>query len=259
MTVLAMLAAAGAVWLWLAPSPGVARLGDPVGRRQAAPERWLSWLPAGLGALAAGVAGGWAIGVAAGGIGATATWVLHRHRRRRSAQRERGEVVRACQLVSGMLGLGQVPAEALRSSAERAPLLAEAAAVQSLGGEVAAVLLRSSAEPGREGLGQLAAAWRVAEQTGASMATTLNVVAERLTAELSLRGTVDAELSAPRATGRLLAGLPVAGVGLGYALGGDPISFLTGSLFGQVCLALGAVLGCGGLIWTELLADRHGG
>lgn len=257
--VLAMVAFAAAVWLWLAPAPGVERLAGPVARRRVEPERWTVWLPAGAVAVLAGITGGWAIGVAAGCIAATATWVMRRQRRRRSAQRERAEVVRACQLVGGMLGLGQVPAEALRGAAERAPVLAEAAAVQSLGGEVAVVLRRSSALPGREGLAQLAAAWQVAEQTGASMASTLAAVAERLTAELALRATVEAELSAPRATGRLLAGLPVAGIGLGYAMGGDPIAFLTASWFGQACLALGVLLGCVGLVWTELLADRHGG
>ncbi|MGC3954662.1 MAG: type II secretion system F family protein [Propionicimonas sp.] len=259
MIALAMLAAAGAGWLWLAPAPGLSRLTGATARRRTDPERYLAWLPAiVLGVVAAGI-GGWAVGVAIGCVAATATWVVRRNRRRRAAVGERAEVVRACQLVGGMLGLGQVPAEALRAAAERAPVLAEAAAVQSLGGEVAAVLRQAAVQPGREGLGQLASAWQVAEQTGASMASTLMAVAERLSAELALRATVEAELSAPRATGRLLAGLPVAGIGLGYLLGGDPIGFLTSSIFGQLCLAVGAVLGCAGLVWTELLADRYGG
>lgn len=259
MIALAMLAAAGAGWLWTSAGPGLSRLAVVAGRRRPDPERYLAWLPATAAGLAAGWIGGWAVAVASGGVVATVTWTARRNWRRRAAARERAEVVRACQLIGGMLGLGQVPAEALRAAAGRAPVLAEAAAVQALGGEVAAVLRQAAARPGREGLGQLAGAWEVAEQTGASMASTLTAVAERLAAELALRATVEAELSAPRATGRLLAGLPVAGIGLGYLLGGDPIAFLTSSLFGQACLALGAVLGCAGLVWTELLADRHGG
>ncbi len=259
MTVLAVLAAAAACWLWLAPVPDLARLAVHADRSRRSPDRYLSWLPAVSVGLAAGWAAGWAVGVAGGCMAATVTWLLRRNRRRRAVARERAEVVRACQLVGGMLGLGQVPAEALRAAAVRAPVLAEAAAVQSLGGEVAAVLRRAAGEPGREGLSQLAGAWQVAEQTGASMATTLAAVADRLAADLALRATVEAELSAPRATGRLLAALPIAGLGLGYLLGGDPIAFLTSSAFGQLCLALGAALGCVGLVWTELLADRHGG
>lgn len=259
MIVLAMLAAAGACWLWLSPAPSLARLAALPERRRRSPERHLVWLPAVSSGLAAGWIAGWAVGIAAGCVVATATWTMRRNRRSRAVARERAEVVRACQLVGGMLGLGQVPAEALRTAAARAPVLAEAAAVQSLGGEVSAVLRRAAGEPGREGLNHLANAWQVAEQTGASMATTLGAVAERLVADLALRATVEAELAAPQATGRLLAVLPIAGIGLGYLLGGDPIGFLTSSVFGQVCLVLGAALGCAGLVWTELLADRHGG
>lgn len=258
MTAAAVLAVAVAIWLWLAPSPGLARLVVPAARPQAR-ARWLAWWPAATAGLAAAWMAGWAVGVAAGCVVATTIWVLRRYRRRRTVARERAEVVRACQLVGGMLGLGQVPAEALRAAAARAPVLAPAAAVQSLGGDVAAVLRQAGTEPGREGLAEVASAWQVAEQTGASMAASLTAVAERLAADLTLRSTVEAELSAPRATGRLLAALPVAGLGLGYLLGGDPIDFLMASWFGQVCLAVGAALGCAGLIWTELLADRHGG
>lgn len=254
-----MLAAAVAGWLWAAPASSLARLTVRAGRSRRVPQRQLIWLPAVSIGLTAGWVAGWAVGLAGGCVAATVTWVLRRNRHRRAVARERAEVVRACQLVGGMLGLGQVPAAALRTAAARAPVLAEAAATQSLGGEVATVLRRVATEPGREGLSQLAGAWQVAEQTGASMATTLAAVADRLAADLALLATVEAELSAPRATGRLLAGLPVAGVGLGYLLGGDPIAFLTSSVFGQVCLALGAALGCAGLVWTELLADRHGG
>lgn len=259
MILLATVAATLAVWLWLGRSPGLSRLAVQADRPRSRRGRWLRWAPSVAVAVAAGWTGGWAVGLAAGCATATVGWVLGRQRRRVAVARERAEVVRACQLVGGHLGLGQVPAEALRSAAARAPVLAPAAAVQSLGGEVPAVLRQAATGPGREGLAHLASAWQVAERTGASMSTTLTAVAERLAADQALRATVEAELSAPRATGRLLAGLPVAGVGLGYLLGGDPIAFLTSSLFGQLCLALGAGLGCAGLVWTELLADRHGG
>lgn len=259
MMALALLAAAAAGWLWVTPSPGLSRLAARSARSRVGPARLLTWLPAAVLGLVAAAVAVWAVGVATGCVAATATWVLGRNRRRREAARQRAEVVRACQLVGGLLGLGQVPAEALRAAAARVPVLAEAAAVQTLGGEVAEVLRRASVRPGWEGLRELAAAWRVAEQTGASMAATLTAVADRLAAELTLRATVEAELSAPRATGRLLALLPLAGLGLGYLLGGDPVGFLTSSWFGQLCLALGAALGCAGLVWTELLADKHGG
>lgn len=256
----AVLAVALAVWWWVAPAPGLTRLAEaPVTRERPGRGGRLVWAPAVAVALVVGGMAGWAPGTATGCVAVTLTWVLRRNRRQRVVTRERAEVVRACGLVGGLLGLGQVPSRALREAATRAPVLAPAAAVQALGGEVAAALRQASSRPGREGLAEMAAAWQVAEQTGASMTATLTAVAERLAAEQALRETVEAELSASRATGRLLAGLPVAGIGLGYLLGGDPLGFLTTSLLGQVCLIAGAALGCAGLVWTELLADRHGG
>ena len=141
----------------------------------------------------------------------------------------------------------------------RSPVLAAAAATLEVGGEVAAVLSRRSLEPGLAGLAQLGVAWSVAERTGASLTATLDALAERLAAERKLRGVVAAELSAPRATGRLLAGLSVAGLLLGYGLGGDPLGFLTGSLPGRICLVLGSLLGCAGVLWTEHIASSADG
>jgi len=254
----AALATALAVWLWLSPPADLRRLAGRSPRAGPTSRGWAGWLTAGaVGVIAAGT-GGWAIGVAAGCLTATATWMTRRRRRRRTASGQSAEVVRACELLGGMLGLGQVPTTALRAAAQQAPVLAEAAAVQALGGEVPVVLRRAAAGPGSGGLAEIAAAWEVAERTGASLTATVTAVSDRLTADQTLRATVEAELSAPRATGRLLAVLPVAGIALGYLMGGDPVAFLTGSAFGQACLAAGAALGCAGLIWTELLADRYG-
>lgn len=90
------------------------------------------------------------------------------------------------------------------------------------------------------------------------MTSTMAAVAASLRADEAVSGVVRAELSAPRATGRLLAALPLAGLGLGYVVGGDPIGFLTGGWIGQICLVGGVGLGCAGLLWTDRLADRAG-
>lgn len=259
MTALALLAAGLAGWLWVASPVGLQRLALPVEAAEGRRQRRLPWPGALLAALAIGAVAGWAPGISAGCVAGVAHWVWRRHRLRRDADRERAEVVRSCQLLAGMLRLGLVPTAALPAAAQRAPLLAEAAAVQELGGRVGPVLRTGASVPGRAGLAELAQAWEVAERTGASMTATLDAVAGRLVAAAEVHDTVEAELSAPRATGRLLAALPIAGLALGYLLGGDPVGFLTGLWFGQACLVAGVVLGCAGLVWTELLADRHGG
>lgn len=258
MTGLAAAAAFVAVWLGLAPRAGLRRL-DTLRhpRPRAAPPWWV--VLAALGGGAGGTwLGGWALGVGLALVAATASWVLRRNRRRRNAAAAEREVVRSCQLLAGLLRAGLVPAAALATAAVEAPMLSAAAAVQVLGGSVPDTLRVLGRAPGHGGLGELANAWGVAIRTGASLTVTLDGLAERLAATAEIRHTVDAELAAPRATGRLLGALPVAGVVLGFAVGGDPVAYLTGSLTGQACLVVGAALACAGLVWTELLADRHG-
>jgi tight adherence protein B len=71
-----------------------------------------------------------------------------------------------------------------------------------------------------------------------------------------VRREVAASLGPTRATGRLLAILPVFGLGLGYSMGADPLSVLLGTTFGSLCLAAGASLAAGGLLWIDRIADR---
>ncbi len=223
----------------------------------------LAWrgLPIGLVTTAA-AAGGLTAGAAGAVVAFAVTaplWtvllVWRRHARRAAATATEVAVAAACQLLAGLLRVGHVPSEALSVAARDSPLLAEAAAVQQVGGTVGPVLRRLGRRPGGAGLAELGVAWEVAERTGASLGATLDALAERLAAVRAVRDVVTAELSAPRATGRLLAVLPAAGLLLGYSLGGDPLAFLTGSLPGQLSLAAGVALGCAGVFWTERIAD----
>ncbi|MGC3995661.1 MAG: type II secretion system F family protein [Propionicimonas sp.] len=260
MTLLAALAAALAGWLLWGPPP-TARLRDGTGgARPGGVARLGGLLPVAavgaagvLGLLLRGVPGA-AIAVAAALPVLTAVTVWRSHRRRARAETRAAGVSDACQLLAGLLRVGHVPAAALHLAARDAPVLAEAAAVQRIGGSVSPVLRARAREAGRGGLGELAVAWEVAERTGASLTATLDSLAERLSARRAVRNVVATELSASLATGRLLAVLPAVGVLLGYSFGGDPFDFLTGSVVGQVCLVLGSGLGCAGVLWTERIA-----
>lgn len=183
---------------------------------------------------------------------ARATVVARTRRQRRAA------VTEACDVFAAMLRLGRIPAGALAAAAEECPPLRDAAAAQAVGGDVVAALQRAATVPGQEDLARVGAAWVVATASGASMTTTMAAVAASLRADQAVSGVVRAELSAPRATGRLLAALPFAGLGLGYLVGGDPVHFLTDGWIGQVCLVAGVALGCLGLMWTDRLADKAG-
>jgi tight adherence protein B len=98
-----------------------------------------------------------------------------------------------------------------------------------------------------------AAAWHVAEVSGASLATTVDSIVASGRAQEAQRLSVAAALAGPRATTRLLALLPVGGLLLGSVLGADPVSLLLRTPGGLTCLAAGLILQIVGLRWSAAL------
>lgn len=96
----------------------------------------------------------------------------------------------------------------------------------------------------------------LAAETGAPLVTVLERVAAGLAADLDAAGRRDAALAGPRATARLLAWLPVAGLGLGFALGADPIGVLLDGRVGTVLLASGGLGTAAGMRWSNALVSR---
>ena len=186
----------------------------------------------------------------------TALGLIRLRERRGAAARARAAVAEACTLVAANLRTGMVPAQALAVSAESCAVLQEARQTLALGGDVATVWRRQADREGLGGLQELARAWQVGTQTGASLTGTLDEVARALQAELALRDVVGSELAAPRATGRIMAVLPALGLGLGYLLGGDPVHWLAAGPAGWTCLLAGTVLACVGVLWIEALSLR---
>lgn len=281
MALVCLVCAALAVW-WGVPPPRPAGLPGPAGKPGAATSpvsgdagqaadpgpsgsgpRVLGLLAAVLGA--AGVLGaaallgggrGLALGLAALMLGGTVVGLLHQRTRSRARQRHRAEVAQACAALAAQLRIGQVPSVALAAATEDHPVLQEARDAQDLGGDVLRVWRTQARQPGLGGLLELARAWQVATRTGAPMATTLEQVAAALAAEQRLRAVVAGELSAPRATGKVMAALPACGIGIGYLLGGEPIGWLLSGLPGWACLVGGVLLACIGVLWIEALARR---
>lgn len=176
--------------------------------------------------------------------------------RERHSATGRTEVAHACQVLARLVAAGQTPPEALQTAAEDCPVLVEAASLQKIGGDPVTAWRTAASRPGRAGLVALARAWKVSRVSGAAMARPLGDVAAALRADRALANVVQSELSAPRATGRLLALLPLAGLGLGFLIGGDPVAFLLDQWVGQLCLVVGVALACAGVVWVERLAAR---
>lgn len=249
-----------AVGAWLAVPVPASRLDRMTARPRPKRASWLGPVLVAVVVLAAvGVIGGvelWLMTIAGSAPVGTALWVVRRRLAARRRSRDRTAVARACSIVAGQLRSGRMPEQALAAAASECPILSDAAGLVAVGGDPVALWLDQAKEPGSAGLGPLARAWALSMRTGAPMAEALGAVADALRRDADVQRTVEAELAAPLMTSRLLAALPLAGIAIGYAIGGDPIAFLTGSVAGGVCLMVGAVLACAGVVWTERIAAR---
>jgi tight adherence protein B len=101
--------------------------------------------------------------------------------------------------------------------------------------------------------GELGACFEIAEASGCPLADVLTRFAAQLEVEDDAEAARQTALAGPKATVTLLTWLPVLGLGLGMALGVDPLSILLGTPLGMVALAAGVVLTVAGRIWSARL------
>jgi tight adherence protein B len=182
-------------------------------------------------------------------------------RRRQHADRVRAAVPELCSAMAAELRAGRSPALALAAATETAtPALVDvctpAVSVAALGGDVPAALRSAAAAPGAGGLAQVAACWAVSGEVGAGLAAGLQRLGAGLRASVHLRTQVDAQLAGARATGRLLAVLPLLGLAFGAAIGAAPGQFLLHTPAGVGCLWIAVLLDIAGLAWMDRIASR---
>ena len=162
-----------------------------------------------------------------------------------------GEVLTA--LASGLV-TGAAPRDVLADTAVGLPGLDDlAATARSPTGDLRGALERLGRRPGGAAAADLALLWGLSERTGCSLVGPVQRLRDAERGESAVRRELAAQLAGPRATARLLAGLPVVGVALGAGLGADPLGFLLGTTAGFACLAAGGVLVALGLLWTRAL------
>ncbi|MEU2612953.1 hypothetical protein ABZ570_15445 [Micromonospora sp. NPDC007271] len=102
------------------------------------------------------------------------------------------------------------------------------------------------------------AAVRLADRTGAPLAELLErVEADARAADRGLAAAA-AQAAGSRATAWLLAALPLGGIGLGYAIGVDPVSVLLHTTIGGGSALAAVALQIGGLLWAERLGATPG-
>lgn len=102
------------------------------------------------------------------------------------------------------------------------------------------------------------AAVHLADRTGAPLAELLErVEADARAADRGLAAAA-AQAAGARATAWLLAALPLGGIGLGYAIGADPVAVLLHTPVGGGSAVLAIGLQVAGLLWAERLGGTPG-
>lgn len=140
-------------------------------------------------------------------------------------------------------------------------VLASARAAAATGAPVSEAIRRvlPTAFPGRDReagtWSELAACLDIAEASGCPLADVLTRFAAQLEAAEDADAARQTALAGPKATVRLLTWLPLMGLGLGAALGVDPVATLLGTPLGLAALAGGVVLTLAGRVWSARLVS----
>lgn len=168
-----------------------------------------------------------------------------RRRGRRGAPTPADQVLQVLDMVAAQVRAGAAPAQAWSAALDVVDVPRTTA-------EPVADLVRwagdaSVAQPAQAA----AAAWRLADTTGAPLADLLDSVCATLRAERADQAAVEAALAGPRATSRLLLALPVAGIGLGELIGASPVHVLWATPAGRACALTGSALLLVGRVWMR--------
>jgi len=195
-------------------------------------------------------------------VGATTGMRYRRRRRIRRAIDEGRTLETALDVLVGELRVGCHPVRAFCVAADEtvgavAVSLRAVAARARLGADVTAGLraaARTSALPAH--WDRLAVCWQLASDHGLAIATLMRAAQRDIAERQRFSARVSSSMAGARATAAILAGLPVLGVLLGQLIGARPLSFLLSGHTGGWFLVVGAMLACGGLLWSDRITDR---
>ena len=214
-------------------------------------------------AVVAGLVGILAGGPVAGLAGALYCGGAARGLRRRHESRVRAAAhLAGLDAVAGLsddLRAGRTPGQALAAAVATIEPLVDEPARRTLraltGASIAGTELSTAMcavrHPGLSGtFGRLAAVWRLSD-VGVPLADLLDTLEGELRAHRRATERAAAQLAWARTTARLLAGLPLVGLLLGFALGADPLRIILHTLPGEACAAAALVLQSAGLLWAE--------
>lgn len=209
-------------------------------------------------AVVAGPAVGLAVAVIVAALAAELRGGLRDRRRERAAASWRAALGATAVALAAGLTLADALARGGHAAGSRTPdapatVLSAAAAAARLGGDVVGVLEARCPQ----GTGaRLVACLQIAVGTGVAPASLAVRLGEAVAAEEQAGRAATVALASARATTRVLAVLPLAGIALAAAFRASAPSYLLGSQAGHGCLLAAALLEAAGLRWSARLVRR---
>ena len=105
-------------------------------------------------------------------------------------------------------------------------------------------------------LRRLVTLWQLAQRRGVPVAHLLRAARDELDRAQRHHAATTAALAGPRTTATVLAALPLAGIGMGAAMGANPIGLLTSGGLGGILLVVGVGLVCAGVWLSRYIIER---
>jgi len=220
-------------------------------------------LPA-LGAFAAVTALAMPVSVVAA-CAVTGATLWTRRRRRVAANCRAAESLAlqgALDVLVGELRVGAHPVAALDVAAREvdgrvAHALRSVAARARLGADVVAGLHGVSATSSMPAHWErLAVCWQLAQEQGLSIAALMHTAQRDIVERERFSARAESGMTGARTTASVLAGLPLLAVVLGELIGAKPLRFLLSGGAGGWLLLAGAMLACGGLLWSDRITAK---
>lgn len=218
-----------------------------------------AWIPVTIGAVAltafaTGRAGA-VIAVACAGACA-----IHTVAARRAARADRARALVAAEFI-GHLAEGVGAGATLAGAAARATEQLPASAPAPLHRDClvfAAAAQRGDAPPEvtTPELKRVTALWALSTARGVPVAGLLAAARDEIDNELRHRAATTAALAGPKTTAVVLSLLPLAGVGMGAAMGAQPVTLLTSPGIGSVLLVAGTALVSAGVVTSSEIIRR---
>ncbi|WP_158408006.1 type II secretion system F family protein [Corynebacterium epidermidicanis] len=199
-------------------------------------------------------------------VAATLWWTVQRGRRRRTATRNAQATAAVVGQLLSDVAAGASIGHSIRgisanlppaTTPEIAGVLHTTARHTAMGASGAHLLIDApSTCPDLRYLGKL---WAVSESRGIALGVLLEQCQRRIDTRLRHSASTQASLQGPQATAVVLALLPLAGIGMGAAMGAHPLEFLCQTSLGNVLLIGGVSLACGGFAWVQVMTHRAAG